>query len=485
MAGTDSSIERTVTLSIAALAESLSFRHARGMQPSLARLLAPVFLATISLFSASADAADNNAVTTPPRIPGSPEDSAEKALIMRDKPVAKEGEEARQAGAENPLRLLLPSSIPALAGLETNVYFDNAFLALNPANYAVDVTCARGAQQNERWTWTPSADPDAKDLGNHPFTLEIRDAANRIVARAETVVRVRDRAVSEAEKSPASLLIIGDSLTNASVYSGRVLELATGDGFPLKLVGTRGPGAEAQPGGGDGSGNRHEGYGGWTAERFATKYNAGIARGGPYKECGSPFLYRNDPGDETEEPRLDFARYCEEFNGGTAPDFVTILLGCNDTFSATDETIEERIDTMFAHYETLVKMIHDLDPGTRIGAVLPLPPAATQDAFGANYGSGQTRWQYRRNQHRVIERMRETFGGREGENLFLVPAWLNVDPVHGFPSRTEKANARTEVEIERQSNGVHPSAEGYRQLGDALYAWMRSFEEAAEAEARD
>lgn len=378
------------------------------------------------------------------------------------------------AGAD-PHRLVLPPVFHALTGLEANLYFDNAFLSLNPANHAIDVVCARGAQQSERWTWTPSPDPEKNDLGDHPFALEIRDHTHALVARAETVVRVHSRAVSTTPGAPVSLLIIGDSLTNASVYSGRVLELANEDTYPLRLVGTRGPGAEAQVGGGDGSGNRHEGYGGWTAQRFATHYHDGIARGGPYQECGSPFLYQDDA---DADPQLDFARYCAEFNEGRAPDFVTILLGCNDTFSATDDTIEERIDTMFAHYETLVRMIHDHDPATRIGAILPMPPAASQDAFGANYGSGQTRWQYRRNQHRVVERMLETFGGREAEHLHLVPAWLSLDPVHGFPVRTEKAHARTEAEVERQSNGVHPSAEGYRQLGDALYAWLRSLDPA-------
>lgn len=372
-----------------------------------------------------------------------------------------------------PYRLLLPESIPALVGLESNLYLENSFLALNPANVAADVTCRRGAQQEERWTWTPSDASESRDVGEHPLTLELRNQENEILGRAITRVVVRRREVAPSRPSQ-SLLVLGDSLTNASVYSGRIAELAREDGLPLRLIGTRGPGAEAQPDGGDGSGNRHEGYGGWTALRFATKYT-GIARGGEYKQCGSPFLYRDGDG----EPELDFARYCDEFNQGNTPDFVTILLGCNDTFHATDETIEERIDLMFEHYEQLLEMIHGVDPETRIGAVLPMPPAASQDAFAANYGSNQTRWQYRRNQHRLLERMMETFGSRESENVHLVPAWLNLDPVNGFPNRTEPANAHSDVEVIRQNNGVHPSAAGYRQIGDAIYAWLRSFDPVA------
>jgi len=367
------------------------------------------------------------------------------------------------------LRLVVPPAIPVLSELEANLYFDTLFLALNPADYHLDVTCSKGAQQSHRWTWTPNDE----EAGEYPIKIEVRDEKNRVTARASSILSVKARALSPIPAEAVTLLMVGDSLTAASIYSRQVLSLAQEDGLPLTLVGTRGPGAEegtlpTTP-------NRHEGYGGWTAERFATHFT-GVARGGPYRQCGSPFLYKDKPEDGEEVPRLDFERYCEEFNGGSAPDYVTILLGCNDTFRETDETIEDSIEKMFRHYETLVSMFRRSGSGTRIGAILPMPPAATQEAFGKNYGSGQTRWQYRRNQHRVVERMIESFGGREAENLFLVPAYLNLDPVHGFPSTDVPAHARSAAIENRQSNGVHPSAEGYHQLGDAIYAWLRSFE---------
>lgn len=374
-------------------------------------------------------------------------------------------DQAESTGFPGKARLLLPPVIHALEGLETNLYFDNTFLLLNPGSFAVDVNCPKGAQQNERWTWTP----EAGATGDFSLSLDLLDDDNRSVARAAGLVRVHPRKVATHAEKPHTLLIIGDSLTAASVYPARILELAKEDGWPLELIGTRGPGVEE----GNPPGEvRHEGYGGWTAERFATHFT-GKARGGPYRECGSPFLYKNNPEDADESPQLDFARYCAEFNGGDGPDFVTILLGCNDTFRATDETIEEQIDVFEKHIGTLLSMIHGLRPDTRIGLVLPMPPAGSQDAFGANYGSGQTRWQYRRNRHRLVERMTQAFSGREKEGVHLVPAHLNLDPVQGFPAVTVPAHARTEAKVERLNNGVHPSAEGYRQIGDALYAWLR------------
>ena len=366
-------------------------------------------------------------------------------------------------------RLLLPPVIHALEGLETNVYFDNAFLLLNPANVVADITCAKGAQQMERWTWTPKAD----ETGDFSFTLELRDGTNAVVARAGSLVKVRPRAFAGSTEAPLSLLIIGDSLTAASIYPERILQLAKEDHLPLHLVGSRGPGGEEGKAPGE---VRHEGYGGWTAERFATHYN-GKARIGITKECGSPFLYKTDPANAEEKPKLDFARYLSDVGETKPPDFVTILLGCNDTFGATDETLEKQIDTFTRHTETLLAMLRKESPESRIGLILPMPPAASQDAFGANYGSGQTRWQYRRNRHRLIERITATFSGREVDRIHLVPAHLNLDPVHGFPTVTAPAHARTETTVVRHSNGVHPSAEGYRQIGDAVYAWMRSFDQ--------
>jgi len=369
-----------------------------------------------------------------------------------------------QKASEDPNRefpgkggLLLPKTIYAVPGIEMNVYFDNVVLVINPRNYAFDLTCAKGTQQVERWTYTPST----KDVGAHPFKLEIRDDANTVIARAKSTVRVVP--ANAGADVPVTLLCIGDSLTNASVYTQHLLDLCKEPGNPeIKLIGTHGP--RGKPGI-----NRHEGYGGWTAHRFATHYT-GIARTGYYKKRGSPFIYK----EQDAQPKLDFARYCEETNQGNGPDFVTILLGCNDTFSATDETLEQRIDTMFLNYDTLLSMIHSVRQDTQIGALLLVPPAATQDAFGTNYKCTQTRWQYKRNQHRVVERMMEHYGNREEENMWLVPANVNLDCVHNYPQRTAPWNSRTSQKGARLSNGVHPSAEGYRQIGDSIYCWLKA-----------
>lgn len=355
-----------------------------------------------------------------------------------------------------PVGLFLPSTIHAVPGIEANVYFDNVTLVLDIKDYAFDVTCEKGKQQAERWTFTPGPD----DVGDYVFTLEVRDGTNAVIASGVSTLHVPP--ANALESQARSLLLIGDSLTHASVYSQHLLDLCAAPGNPvLALVGSHVP-DESKPS------NRHEGYGGWTAQRFATQY-ADPSKAENYRERGSPFVYLNAEGN----PELDFARYCQEVNAGQSPDAVTIFLGCNDTFSATDETIHARVNDMFAGLDLLIGAIHGVSPSTRIGLIPPVPPTASQDAFGANYQNGQTRWQYKRNQHAVVRAMYERYGSSEDGSITLIPAFTNLDCERNYPSAAEPWNARTEQEAVRQNNGVHPNAEGYRQIGDSIFCWLK------------
>lgn len=341
------------------------------------------------------------------------------------------------------VRLILPKVIYAVPGVETNVYFDNLVVVTNPTNYVFDVTCPIGVQQTDRWTYKP----DGTKAGNSPFLFEIRDETNAIIACAHSNVCVLPE--NSCADVNISCLMIGDSLTQAAIYPQRILDLYNGSANPrLKLIGSRGEGL-----------NRFEGYGGWTAKRFATHYTD-IAHTGDYKQCGSPFIYK----DPNSPPTLDFVRYCSEFNGGKAPDVVTILLGCNDTFLNTDENIEESIDTMFKNYDILIRVIRNASKDTIIGVIPPPPPAASQDAFGTDDNGGQTFWQYKRNQHRLAERMMGKYGNSDDQKIFLVPVYINLDCMNNYP---KDKNGKL-------CNSVHPSEQGYNQIGDTIYCWLKA-----------
>lgn len=363
--------------------------------------------------------------------------------------------------ADNVVRLVLPPSIPAVVGLECNLYFDNVVLVARPGNVLFDTVCHKGRQQEERWTWTPTE----ADVGSHPLELVVFDEQNRRIAAAKCTIDVVS--AKRGDGQAMSLLAIGDSLTHPSFYLRRLLDQCEKFGGPkLTLVGSHIPQATSPL-------LRHEGYGGWTAKRFATYFTE--VKTTDHTRQSSPFLYRTG----TEPPRLDFTAYCREFNEGCFPDGVTIFLGPNDMFSLDDARIDPGIDEILKYFDILVKMIDDVSPSTKIAVMLPLPPTASQDGFGANYGSGQTRWQFRRNQHRLVERMLEHYAGVSAKpvgqrRVDLIPTYLGFDTVHNYPTETVTANAATDVKIVRQSNGLHPATSGHYQIGDLLFAWLKS-----------
>ena len=123
--------------------------------------------------------------------------------------------------------------------------------------------------------------------------------------------------------------------------------------------------------------------------------------------------------------------------------------------------------------EILLKEFHRVRPDTKIGIITLLPPSSSQDAFGYNYGCSLKRWTYRKTQHRVLEREYATFAGREADNTFIIPAYVNLDTVHNVILYKAPANARCPEQIVRQGNGVHPSSPGYQQLADSIYCWLK------------
>jgi hypothetical protein len=305
--------------------------------------------------------------------------------------------------------------------------------------------------------------PATEDHGDYPLTLEVRDESNAVIARATSTVHVASGSMGFGLNR--SLLLVGDSWTSASEYPEDILNLGLSYGTPrITLIGSRGPGGAAGP-----SGVRHEGYSGWSALSFTTPREHDSTNRVP----DSPFIFTDGA---HGLPALNFQRYLDRVNRGDAPDFVVFALGINDVFNATDEAIDQTITKMFAAYDDLIEMVRRVNRNIRIGLILIPPPSASQDGFRGYTGTQrQTRWQFRRNQHRLVERMIETYGNHERDMLYLIPAYLNLDTVHGYPQHEERWNTRTIEVGSRVTNGTYPSVEGYKQYADSIYCWLRSF----------
>lgn len=348
------------------------------------------------------------------------------------------------SGAAPPasLELTLPPEFYGVPGVPVNVYFDNVVLTSTPTVYRFVVDCGLGTTSATHWTSTPTAD----DVGDHPWKLTVTDRRGKTLATAAMTFRVAPATAGQQES--IRLLIVGDSLTHATLYPNELARLLSlPDNPKWTMLGTHRPPATAP-------GVAHEGYAGWTWIRFATHFEP--HPDGTYRKRSSPFVFLNAAG----APTLDVNRYFDELCGGKRPDYVTFLLGINDCFSANPdrrEAMDASIDAMFKYADQLVTAFRRAAPDAELGICLTPPPNSREEAFDANYRGAFHRWGWKRIQHRLVQRELEHFGNRRQDNIFLIPTELNLDPVSGFPP----------------SNGVHPNATGYRQIAATLYAWLK------------
>lgn len=346
--------------------------------------------------------------------------------------------------ADPALRLTLPPVIYAVPGVETGFYFDNVVLSPDARAYQFRVSGSLGSTDPKRWSVTPGP----KDTGDHSLRVTVQNGAGQTLQEAQTILRVVPADAGKGRK--ISLLMIGDSLTHASLYPNEVARLLSEPGNPeWEMLGTHHP-AGASPR------VQHEGYGGWTWQRFVQRYDPQAPATGSGRS--SPFMF---PGKEGGPPVLDVARYLDEQCGGKRPDFVTMMLGINDCFGLNPEdpaAIDAGITATFSHAETLLAALRKAAPQAQIGVCLTTPPNSREGAFVANYQDRYHRWGWRRIQHRLVERQLQQFGKREQERIYLIPTELNLDPVDGYP----------------ENNAVHPNASGYRQIGATVYAWLKS-----------
>jgi len=348
---------------------------------------------------------------------------------------------AISAAGSDELMLTLPPVIYAAPGQTSGFYFDNIILSETPNEFTYTVTCKIGTKEERRYIFNPGP----KDAGTYPLRITVSSEGSEL-GRADAVVKV---AGPEAGKGiQLKLLVVGDSLTGASVYPNELYKFLTTGGISVTMFGTSAAGGRLQ-------GVQHEGYGGWTWNNFLTRIEKEAAK--VYNVRTSPFIFV----DENGSGEFSIEKYFEKHCGGTGPDLVTFLLGINDCFSfdPSGYDFNSRIDSVLNIAEEVITAFHEASPKTALAFCLTTAPNARQGAFQANYGDRYTRWNWKNIQHRLVISQLKKFSGREDENIFIVPTQLWIDPIDGYP----------------ENNAVHPNAAGYRQIASSIFCWTMNW----------
>jgi hypothetical protein len=332
-------------------------------------------------------------------------------------------------------QLNLPLTIYGVVGKEINVYLDN--LMIDDANkYDFNIECAIGIQQTERWTATPTA-PINTNLSIDVYKKygDVTDILTR------TVSTLKIAPVSAGNGLNKKYLQIGDSTTAQMMDFGYVVGNFTNDAMSLTQIGTQGMGI-----------NKHEGYPGKDTNFI-------------FSDPGSPFVFNRI---------FDFSKYMS-VNGFDGVDFVTLSFGINDMYGMnSDAKAKEKILASMQQYESIITNIHAYNPNIKIGILLTIPPAKSQDAFGADGPYSQTRFRHKRNIMLWTKQSIAQFSKRETSNIYVVPYASNLDTVNNFAVQTAQINAHNPNTINRQANALHPDYDGCWQMADSIYYWIKN-----------
>ena len=238
----------------------------------------------------------------------------------------------------NEVSLQLPPAIYAVPGVECNVYFDNIVLVINPANYVFDVTCRKGENRQDCWSYIPKPE----DVGTYDWFVKVIDMQGTVAEGSMKLVVVPAEA---GEGREISMVLFGDSLTDASCYPVRLHTQFQKPGNPRILMGgTNGPGNV--PGA---KGVAYEGWGGWTWDNFVSKKEPSPVENPMPRHKASPLFFERNG-----EKFLDAEAYFETFNYGRKPDFITFQLGVNDIFYTDDAHLQETIKAILESADKLI-----------------------------------------------------------------------------------------------------------------------------------
>lgn len=341
------------------------------------------------------------------------------------------------------INVFLPDRYELVVGDNFQLFYRGVVQAVNPYNYYIRVTCAKGSAYPRYYEWKPTAN----DVGSHKLTLEIYDNNHNLLGTDTTTLVVKEAA---APTQDINVLCVGDSLTAGGYWPREMCRRLTetggtpsGHGFSgINFVGRKSSFV---------SGNtiHFEGTGGWT---------------------WSTYLSEKSPFYNPETGSISFRYYCEQ-NGIEDLDIVYFLLTWNG--QGTPFKVNFNLETgHFADAQKLLDILHEEYPDA-IAGCLGLQMPSQNGGMGANYGASGgysdtygmlvTAMHY----NAALEDLCQLEKYRDFVKYVDVAGQFDTD--YNMPSKEKPVNNRSETTEIIGTNGVHPTINGYYQIADAAY----------------
>lgn len=405
------------------------------------------------------------------------------------------------------------------------LFYRGVICLFHPYQYYILVKCEKGNPYPRYYTFTPKKE----EVGDYPLTICIMDHQNQIIEEASTILHVYD---AQPPKTKLNVLCIGDSLTFNGVWPKEGYRRFTktggepaGLGFDgtIRMIGTCHQTIENEEIG-------YEGYGSWTWKSFCTtdvvstkspiwvnvkehqldendqhsiwksgdlewilesieekrlKFKRGNNNYSPCPRIGDLFV--NVAGGIHTEPisiigyefeignpfwnkqtnTIDFKAYCKKHQYETV-DLVYILLTWNGLYQPYLTNFQYHTD----YAKQLIRQIHTDYPQAQI-TLLGIQICSVNGGIGANYGASgpysdlfgtiSTAFHYNESLENLVkEEEFQTY-------CRYVDTKAQFDSEYNMPMVEKRVNTRNPITEMIGTNGVHPTMNGYLQLGDVFF----------------
>jgi len=423
---------------------------------------------------------------------------------------------------ENKIRVILPKKYDLVVGDTFQLYYRGVIEAPNPYIYSIVSICEKGRNFPRYFEYAPT------EPGQHKLTIKVYDAQRNLLGEAETLLNV---VTPKAPEKTTNILVIGDSLTGGGHWINearrRIVETEgepAGLGFAnaVKFIGTQ-KGYYAD--------TCNEGYGGWHWDSFLynvpgamwiecpnnrgvedqhslwqdingaiwqletlqidyLKFNRWKDHTSPRPEHGPLIHYANAANTEPlefthssnaggspfvnpETGKIDFTDYCKR-NNLEKPDVVYILLGGNGLMGteAMTHTREDYCQIVINKGKKLVGFIREAFPDVKV-KIIGQPMGSVNGGMGANYGAQLPLTDHYDIMHYKMELSRcyQAWCLEDDYKDFMefIDLGGQFDCEHGYPCKEKPVNTRSTVTERMDTNAAHPTHDGYKQFGDAVY----------------
>lgn len=416
----------------------------------------------------------------------------------------------------DPIEISLPDKIYAVVGDTLQLFYRGMIQAVDPYRYNILISCAKGKQYPRYFEYLPTTD----DVGTTNFTITVKDD-NRNVLSTKTCQLV----TVDIVKSPTSnlkVMCFGDSLTNSGAWCREAdRRLTEAGGTPagkeltnIDFVGSKKNGATG-----------YFGVGGWTwssyttrgrlAYRFQVTGVNSLSLESVYTGNGNTFTIKeinvtegtgnilcvvdsltpapaasgtltktSGNGDETitytsvaedaqnplwdtDADKMTFIPYANEVSEGRIDVVYTLLTWNSHTAGRTD------FSSMLAQMKIFADTLHSEFPNAKL-KIMGVQVPSVRGGMGANYGA--TGSGYADGYGMIVtafnmNKVYQEFANDEEYSSFV--EFVNVssqfDTDYMMLHNEKVVNTRSTVKEWMDTNGVHPSNEGYLQIGDVVY----------------